>query len=122
MPDPGEIRTLKPSDELHICPACGYALGFHTSFVNASANKDNPVKSTRETWRVILICPECGARYDIGWRVSFAEFESKFVRTPVSPVVSVIAEKKEAPPKIPPGVVCLPPPGDNRDEDEPRSA
>lgn len=84
MPEPGEITMIRPGDELHTCPSCGYALGFHTSFVSA-ATKDNPVKSTREVHRVILICPECGARYDVGWRVSFAEFESKFLKAPVTP-------------------------------------
>jgi hypothetical protein len=83
MPEPGEITMLTPGNELHTCPSCGYALGFHTSFVNA-ASRDNPIKSTREVYRVILICPECGARYDVGWRISFAEFESKFVKAPVA--------------------------------------
>ena len=71
MPVSTEITTLIVEDELHICPACGYEFGFHTSFINMNAEKDNPVKSTREVFRVILICPECGARYDVGWRVSF---------------------------------------------------
>jgi hypothetical protein len=82
MPEPGEITMLAPGNELHTCPSCGYALGFHTSFVNA-ASRDNPIRSTREVYRVILICPECGARYDVGWRISFAEFESRFVKAPV---------------------------------------
>ena len=116
MPDPGEIRMLKPVDDLHTCPACGYALGFHTSFVNASANRDNPIKSTRETWRVILICPECGARYDVGWRISFAEFESKFVRAPVAPAVTVITAKKEEPSPVHHPVAALPPAPQNHDE------
>ena len=116
MPEPGEIKMLKPVDDLHICPACGYALGFHTSFVNVSANKDNPIKSTRETWRVILICPECGARFDVGWRISFAEFESKFVKAPVTPVVTARAVS-HAPPSPPaPVVACLPAPKENHDE------
>ncbi len=96
MTEPGEIVMQKPDDELHTCPACGYALGFHTSFVSANAGRDNPIKSTREVYRVILICPECGARYDVGWRVSFAEFESRFVKAPpvhgtppAAPVTSV---------------------------------
>jgi len=81
--------------EFHTCPACGYERGFHTSFTGANADKDNPVKSTRDVYRVILICPECGARYDVGWRVSFAEFESRFVNvapaTPTgSPLVSIV--------------------------------
>ena len=115
MPDPGEIKMLKPVDDLHTCPACGYTLGFHTSFVNANANKDNPVKSTRETWRVILICPECGARFDVGWRIAFAEFESKFVKTPVTPVVT--AKPVPVSPSSPhvTTVVCLPPPEEDHD-------
>ena len=84
MKEPGEITMHKMGDELHTCPACGYALGFHTSFISASLSKDNPIKSTRDVYRVILICPECGARFDVGWRISFAEFESRFVKTPVN--------------------------------------
>jgi hypothetical protein len=84
MTEPGEIRMLKIEDELHACPACGYALGFHTSFISASAGRDNPIKSTRDVYRVILLCPECGARYDVGWRISFSEFESRFVKAPVN--------------------------------------
>lgn len=84
MTTPGEITTIKAGGELHTCPACGYELGFHTSFIGTNTDKDNPVKSTREVYRVILICPECGARYDVGWRVSFAEFESRFVKTAAS--------------------------------------
>ena len=71
MPDLKEITSLPFENELHTCPDCGYQLGFHTSFVSASTNRD-PVRSTRDVWRVILICPECGARYDVGWRVSFS--------------------------------------------------
>jgi hypothetical protein len=71
MPDLKEITSLPVETELHTCPECSYQRGFHTSFVSAGANRD-PVRSTRDVWRVILICPECGARYDVGWRVSFS--------------------------------------------------
>jgi hypothetical protein len=27
-------------------------------------------------YRVILICPDCGARYDVGWRISFSPVTS----------------------------------------------
>jgi len=81
MPVLGEIINLKIDDELHTCPACGYEYGFHTSFLTIHANKDSPVKSTREVCGVILICPECGARYDVGWRVSFSGSEPRVVRT-----------------------------------------
>jgi hypothetical protein len=81
MPPLAEIKFLTVEDELHICPGCGYAQGFHTSFLNANAVRDNPIKSTREVFRVILICPECGARYDVGWRISFSEQEARVVKT-----------------------------------------
>jgi uncharacterized protein with PIN domain len=74
MPDPGEIRHLKIGTELKACHACGYQLGFHTSFLNSNAgNASVPIRSTREVYRVILICPECGARYDVGWKVPLSE-------------------------------------------------
>ena len=80
MPVLREIKNIKIEDEFQ------YALhadmnGFHTSFLNLNAGKDSPVKSTREVYQVILICPECGARYDVGWRVSFTESETRVVRT-----------------------------------------
>jgi uncharacterized protein with PIN domain len=81
MPVLSEIKNIKIEDELRICPACGYELGFHTSFLKLNAGKDFRVKSTREVYQVILICPECGARYDVGWRVSFTESENRVVRT-----------------------------------------
>ncbi len=81
MPVSTEITTLTVEHDLHVCPACGYEYGFHTSLINMNAEKDNPVKSTREVFRVILICPECGARYDVGWRVSFAEPAGRIVKT-----------------------------------------
>jgi predicted RNA-binding Zn-ribbon protein involved in translation (DUF1610 family) len=85
MPDPGEITSLKVLEDLHTCPACGYDRGFHVSIVSAGTGKDTPVRSTREVSRVILICPECGARYDAGWRVSFYETESRFVNAADTP-------------------------------------
>ncbi|MDR4507048.1 MAG: hypothetical protein MRJ65_02215 [Candidatus Brocadiaceae bacterium] len=45
--------------ELHICPECGYEDGFHTSFV----------RITKETGKIILICPSCHARYDPQWEI-----------------------------------------------------
>ncbi len=81
MPVLSEIKIIKIEDELRVCPVCGYELGFHTSFLKLNAGKDSPVKSTREVYQVILLCPECGARYDVGWRVSFTESENRVVRT-----------------------------------------
>ena len=81
MPEIGEIIALRPTDEVRICPSCGYEYGFHTSFLNADAKKDLPIKSTTEVYKVILICPECGARYDVGWRVSFTDAENRIIKT-----------------------------------------
>ena len=81
MPEIKEIRILEVENELNTCPDCGYVLGFHTSFVRAGTGRDSPVRSTREVYRVILVCPECGARYDVGWRVPLGEFESRVVKT-----------------------------------------
>jgi hypothetical protein len=78
---PGEITNLKVDRELHICPSCGYELGFHTSFQSVHAGKDNPVKSTKTVYRVILICPDCGARYDVGWQITFSEPAPRIVKT-----------------------------------------
>jgi predicted RNA-binding Zn-ribbon protein involved in translation (DUF1610 family) len=78
---PGEIVNLKVDKELHICPACGYELGFHTSFQSVHPGSDTPVKSTRIVYRVILICPECGARFDVGWQVTFSEPAPRIVKT-----------------------------------------
>jgi hypothetical protein len=44
--------------ELHICETCGYDWGFHVSFREVKGSHD-----------VILICPECGQRYDINWKI-----------------------------------------------------
>jgi uncharacterized protein with PIN domain len=78
-----EIKNIKVEGEFHTCPECGYALGFHTSFLKISASKDSPVKSTRDVCQVILICPECGMQYDVGWRVTITESENRVVRTSV---------------------------------------
>ena len=81
MPVHTEITVNNVEDEFRVCPACSYDYGFHTSFIRVSTGKDSPVKSTREVYRVILICPECGARYDVGWRVSFSGLDHGIVRT-----------------------------------------
>jgi hypothetical protein len=51
-----EITKIELAEEFRICPKCGYELGFHSSFL-----------LSEDGYRIILICPECGARYDVGW-------------------------------------------------------
>jgi predicted RNA-binding Zn-ribbon protein involved in translation (DUF1610 family) len=90
MPVPHEIKNIKIDDELRVCPECGYEFGFHTSFLKLNAGKNPPViKSTREVYMVILLCPECGARYDVGWRVSFTETENRVIRTTGNQITTV---------------------------------
>lgn len=114
MTEPGEIVMQKPGTDLHTCPACGYARGFHTSFLSANASRDNPVKSTRDVYRIILICPECGARFDVGWRISLAEFESRFVK-----VQGVVPASPAPQAPLVTAVTALPPPPDAHDEPRP---
>lgn len=99
MPGLKEITVNPVEKEFHTCPDCGYERGFHTSVVNAIPNRNTPVRSTREVFWVILICPECGARYDVGWRIPLSEFDNRFVKATV-----------RAPTCIPHGspVSCLP--------------
>ncbi len=73
MGTPEEIQTIKAGNELHVCLNCGYDRGFHTSFIRVNTGKDKPVKPTPGLYRVVLICPECGARYDVGWTCMLAE-------------------------------------------------
>lgn len=58
-----KIKTVQVQDEFRVCPVCGQDMGFNTSIVR---NSETPV-------RVILICPECGARFDIGWELSLIQ-------------------------------------------------
>jgi len=51
-----EIKELPQGDEFRVCPSCGYEYGFHVSFLRDG-----------EGYRIVLVCPECGARYYTGW-------------------------------------------------------
>jgi len=52
-----EIKEVEAGEEFRVCPACGYERGFHVSFLRDGAD-----------YRIVLICPNCGARYDVRWR------------------------------------------------------
>jgi len=41
---------------LHSCEKCGYERGFHVSFEGDDGD-----------YQIILICPNCGQRYRVGW-------------------------------------------------------
>lgn len=76
---PLEIIAVTVKDEFRVCPNCGYDRGFHSTLVSRSPNADGLTRFTKVLYRVVLVCPECGARYDVGWRVSLVEQEIQFV-------------------------------------------
>jgi hypothetical protein len=54
-----EIKEINLGEkEFRVCPQCGYELGFHSSFLRAEKG-----------YRIVFICPDCGARYDVGWKL-----------------------------------------------------
>jgi transcription elongation factor Elf1 len=71
--EPVDLRTVTINQEFQVCPACGYDRGFHTSLLNMSASRGTHLKTTREVFRVILICPNCGARFDVGWKIPMGD-------------------------------------------------
>lgn len=94
MPDLKEIEVLPVENELHTCPSCKYRLGFHVSFVSAGG-REPPGTAPREMFRVILICPECGARYDAGWRVPLNKFEDRAVCIPHGSPAACLSPHRE---------------------------
>lgn len=89
MPVAEEITPLRLEGELNKCPNCGYEYGFHSSFLDANASC-GPIKvrTTTRVFRVILICPECGARYDVGWRIQPVEMAVKVKEIEHAPAVT----------------------------------
>ncbi len=63
MPVADKITPIDLKDEFRTCPVCGYDQGFHVSFQ----------KKSGLSARVILICPECGARFNAGWDVTLSK-------------------------------------------------
>ena len=55
------IGSIEPLGEIYTCPACGYTDGFHVSF---------KVQENNEDADIILICPNCHSRFELGWQVS----------------------------------------------------
>ncbi|MEN6342768.1 MAG: hypothetical protein ABFC89_09440 [Methanospirillum sp.] len=59
MEDVKPVRPLDPAGEVRVCPDCGYRRGFHVTFLADDGGGS----------MAVLCCPECGARFEIGWRV-----------------------------------------------------
>ena len=53
-----EIQDIKNVNEFRVCPSCGYEMGFHVSFLKNEESGN---------FKIVLICPNCGARFDVGW-------------------------------------------------------
>jgi hypothetical protein len=53
------IETLKPQEEVYVCPSCNYRDGFHVSF---------RWKRDTSAGEIYLICPSCHSRFRIGWK------------------------------------------------------
>ena len=51
------INKIEIDSDLDTCPVCGYSDGFHVSF-----------KMTEHGIDIILICPDCHARFDPSWK------------------------------------------------------
>ena len=51
------IRAIDVKEEFRVCPNCDYQRGFHSSFISEGDGKQ---------LRLVLICPSCGSRYEIG--------------------------------------------------------
>ena len=60
MDDVGPIEDLSIGEQLRVCPGCGYLRGFHLSLGQTSSRKG---------YKIIVVCPNCGARYDIGLQI-----------------------------------------------------
>ena len=54
--DERESEPIEVADELHACPKCDYADGFHVAFVREPEG---------DSLRMELICPNCSARFNL---------------------------------------------------------
>jgi hypothetical protein len=56
-----QIRSIGLRETTDTCPACGYTDGFNVSF-----------RQYIGKMKVILICPECHARFDPTWFIDWS--------------------------------------------------
>lgn len=52
------FKKINVDKAFTICPTCNYDKGFHSVFVKSVTEED------KLKWK--LICPKCGAKFDIG--------------------------------------------------------
>ena len=58
------IKLEPEENKLYTCPVCGYTDGFHVSF---------HFKNDSDGAEIILICPSCHQRFQIGWKVNIVK-------------------------------------------------
>jgi len=56
------VITREIGEEFSICQKCTYERGFYVFLARKDTHHD-----------IVLICPNCGRRYSIGWRVTVTE-------------------------------------------------
>lgn len=54
-----EVIEKQIDREFHTCDKCRYERGFHVSFEGKDGHNE-----------IVLICPSCGQRYRVGWKVA----------------------------------------------------
>ncbi len=63
MPVAEQIKSTQVKDEFRTCTVCGYDQGFQVSFLRKEGDRV----------QIVMICPECGARFDVGWQIALPE-------------------------------------------------
>jgi len=62
--EPEGTKRIHLQERLRACPACQYRDGFHVSFLQEEGVEGH---------RLILICPQCSATFDVGWLIAVEE-------------------------------------------------
>lgn len=56
------VMKKEIGEEFYICEKCAYERGFHVSLTRKGTHHE-----------IVLICPNCGQRYSVGWRLTLTE-------------------------------------------------
>ncbi len=56
------VMTKEIGEEFSICQKCTYERGFHVSLERKYTH-----------YQIVLICPNCGQQYSVGWMVNPTE-------------------------------------------------
>jgi predicted RNA-binding Zn-ribbon protein involved in translation (DUF1610 family) len=74
------VMKKEIGEEFYICEKCTYERGFHVSLTRYICEKCTyergfHVSLTREGTHheIVLICPNCGQRYSVGWRLTLTQ-------------------------------------------------